>query len=349
MQTEFLLVGQGLSGTWLSYFLEKEGRSFILIDDASTDAPSRQAGGLINPITGRNKVKTWLADELLPFTWEQYHKIGELLGLTAIVQRNQIQFFAHEDSREQFRKRISYAPEHLEIPKEQTDWSSFFHHANDYGLIKPVYVAQLEKLIPAWRSRLKKQGKIQEEVFDPAALNVEGAKPTYKDIQFERIIYCDGKSSLSHPRFSKLPFALSKGEALIVRIPDLPPTQVFKHKLTLVPMTEPGYWWAGSSYQWSFEHGQPTVEYREEALDSLRQWLRVPFELIEHRSAVRAGTKERRPLVGLDPDDPRVGLLNGMGSKGCSLAPYFAMQLTRHMLYNEPLHPEADCALAGGL
>lgn len=349
MQTEFLLVGQGLSGTWLSYFLEKEGRSFILIDEASPNTPSRQAGGLINPITGRNKVKTWLADELLHFTWEHYQEMGQLLGITGILRRDQIQFFAQEEARAQFRKRIPYAQEHLEFPTHPSNWTSYFNHARDYGIIKPVYVAQLEKLIPAWRKRMMLQGKMIEEVFDPAALNLTTKKASYKNIQFERIIYCDGKTSLTHPRFSKLPFALSKGEALVLRIPDLPPTQVFKHKLTLIPMAEPGTWWAGASYQWSFENGEPTQEFLEATMDTLNQWLRIPFELVEHRSAIRAGTKERKPLVGLDPLDPRAGLLNGMGSKGCSLAPYFAKQLVNHILFGEPIHSGADCALTGVL
>jgi glycine/D-amino acid oxidase-like deaminating enzyme len=51
---------------------------------------------------------------------------------------------------------------------------------------------------------------------------------------------------------------------------------------------------------------------------------------------------ERRPFVGLHPQNPRLGILNGMGTKGCSLAPYFARQLVRHLLYKEPIHPEAS-------
>ncbi len=37
-----------------------------------------------------------------------------------------------------------------------------------------------------------------------------------------------------------------------------------------------------------------------------------------------------------------LGILNGMGTKGCSLAPFFAKQLTGHLLYNTPINADAD-------
>jgi glycine/D-amino acid oxidase-like deaminating enzyme len=57
---------------------------------------------------------------------------------------------------------------------------------------------------------------------------------------------------------------------------------------------------------------------------------------------VRPATLERRPFAGFHPLFPVIGLLNGMGTKGCSLAPYFAHQLADHMIDQKPLLPEAD-------
>lgn len=346
MKTEFLIIGQGLSGTWLSYFLKKEGRDFIVIDDGSPQAPTRQAGGLLNPITGRHKVKTWLADELFPFAWKHYQELGNLLGIEAILQKDIIQFFANEEAKEQFEKRIPYAPEHLSISTLDPNWSTYFYPGAPYGMIKPVYLAQIETLIPAWRNHLTQQGKIREEIFEQAALRFENRQGYYKDIHFETLIFCDGRSSLTRPHFSSLPFALTKGEALVIRLKELPTTQVFKHRLTLLPLPEPEVWWVGSSTHWEFHDELPSKQYREETMTELKQWLRIPFELVEHRAAIRTGTKDRRPLVGIDPQNPQIGLLNGMGTKGCSLAPYFAHQLSRQLLYGEPIIAEADWVLA---
>jgi glycine/D-amino acid oxidase-like deaminating enzyme len=37
-----------------------------------------------------------------------------------------------------------------------------------------------------------------------------------------------------------------------------------------------------------------------------------------------------------------MAILNGMGSKGTSLAPYFGKQLAEHLVANSPILPEAD-------
>jgi hypothetical protein len=39
---------------------------------------------------------------------------------------------------------------------------------------------------------------------------------------------------------------------------------------------------------------------------------------------------------------PAIGILNGMGTKGCSLAPWFAKQITENLLYQKPIDALAD-------
>jgi hypothetical protein len=46
--------------------------------------------------------------------------------------------------------------------------------------------------------------------------------------------------------------------------------------------------------------------------------------------------------VGFHPIHTEIGILNGMGTKGCSLAPYFAKQLVDNILYRKPIAAEAD-------
>ena len=54
-------------------------------------------------------------------------------------------------------------------------------------------------------------------------------------MQARYIIFCDGKSSAQNPYFDKLPFALNKGEGLLVEIKGLPQHLVFKKGMSLVP------------------------------------------------------------------------------------------------------------------
>jgi glycine/D-amino acid oxidase-like deaminating enzyme len=41
---------------------------------------------------------------------------------------------------------------------------------------------------------------------------------------------------------------------------------------------------------------------------------------------------------------PQLGILNGTGTKGVTLAPYFARQLADHIVHGAPILPQADVA-----
>jgi glycine/D-amino acid oxidase-like deaminating enzyme len=59
-------------------------------------------------------------------------------------------------------------------------------------------------------------------------------------------------------------------------------------------------------------------------------------------ASIRPANIERRPFVGLHPAHKNIGILNGLGTKGCSLAPFFAKQFVDHILYKKDILPGAD-------
>ncbi|MFZ1312713.1 MAG: FAD-dependent oxidoreductase, partial [Chitinophagaceae bacterium] len=134
----------------------------------------------------------------------------------------------------------------------------------------------------------------------------------------------------------------NKGEVLIAEIPGLPDEHIYKRGMILAPLVTPGRWWVGSNYQWEFDNDKPGKEFREKTEQLLKDWLKIPFTITEHLCGIRPATLERRPFVGFHPLYRNIGILNGMGTKGSSLAPFFARQLTNNILRDEAIHPEAD-------
>jgi glycine/D-amino acid oxidase-like deaminating enzyme len=116
---------------------------------------------------------------------------------------------------------------------------------------------------------------------------------------------------------------------------------MYKKGITLVPW-EKEIFWAGSSYEWSFQDDSPTKAFHDRCNSVLKEWLNVPFEIVDHQAAIRPATLERRPFAGFHPIHPPIGILNGMGTKGCSLAPFFAHALTEQIRKGAAIHPEAD-------
>src|SRR4051812_5465969 len=93
METRYLIVGQGISGTMLSWFLSKAGQSCVVIDEARTDSASRVASGVINPVTGRRIVETWMINGLMPFAESTYNSMAEEFGVSLIHQKDVVEFF----------------------------------------------------------------------------------------------------------------------------------------------------------------------------------------------------------------------------------------------------------------
>jgi glycine/D-amino acid oxidase-like deaminating enzyme len=344
MQVEYLIIGQGISGTFLSYYLSKEGRSFLIVDNNADNTPSKIAAGIINPVTGRRMVTVWMADEILPFAWNAYQEIGNDLNITAISQKNIIDFFPNPFMRENFLKRLKEGNEYIQSPADQEYYRQYFNYDFGCGEIKPVYTAHLETLLPAWRQQLIRQENLLEENFEINELKISNNKVFYKDIIADKIIFCDGAAGFDNPYFKQLPFAPNKGEALIAEIPGLAAANIYKKSVLMSPLQHSGadLFWVGSNYAWDFDNADPTAEFRKTTEAALREWLKIPFKILDHRAGIRPATLERRPFVGMHPHQANVGILNGMGTKGCSLAPFFAKQITDHLVNGKTISPEAD-------
>jgi len=341
MKIDCLIIGQGISGSFLSWYLEKAGLSYLVIDNASSGTASRSAAGIINPITGRRMVKTWMIDELLPFVLGTYQELANELEAELISQKNIIDFFPTPQMREAFLKKAEEDAQYLHLRDNNLDWQQLFHIDFGWGEISPVYLVEVNQLLIFQRNQLEKKNQLLVEDFDQQPLNLKHRAVEYKGISADRIIFCDGLNSLNNPFFKNLPFAPNKGEALILEIENLPSNHIFKKGISIAPWKD-GLYWAGSSYEWSFSHQEPTEFFRKKMESTLREWLKVPYRIVDHIASVRPATLERRPFVGFLPSHPQIGILNGMGTKGCSLAPFFAKQLVDHIVSGQPILPEAD-------
>lgn len=340
-EAEVLIIGQGLAGSWLSWWLERAGLSYRVVDDADPLSASRHAAGLINPVTGRRMVKTWMIDELMPFAWKAYHEMGQFLQTDLISETSVIDFFPTVQMLQAFQKRYTEDPSCLSPGINANQYNAWFSYDLGWGSIDPCYLVHTEKLLSAWRSHLLDKGYLREETFNMDKLVVKDTGYQYEGLSAHYIIFCDGKGSAGNKFFEKLPFALNKGEGLLVEIEEIPQTAVFKKGMSLVPWKDHVFW-VGSSYQWEFSDDKPSENFLNTTENWMRNFLQVPYKIIDHFAAVRPATLERRPFAGFHPRYSGIGILNGLGTKGCSLAPYFAAQLVEKITGHGVIDPLAD-------
>ncbi len=313
----------------------------MVIDAPQPFTASKVASGVINPVTGRRIVKTWLIDELLPFSWEAYTELGNLLEVSLIRQCNVLDFHATLQMQEAFASRMADDATQLRVPPNQLDWQQYFRFNYGIGEIDPCWLVDLQTLLPRWRQYLKAHGSLLEAHFNWNECKVEKDHVAYNGVFAKKILCCEGVAGLHNPYFRLLPFAINKGEAIIAHIPGLPATHIYKQGISIVPYQKETFW-IGSTYEWNYDDVQPTLAFKTKVQAHLDYWLKIPYTFVDYVAAERPANVERRPFVGLHPVHPGVGILNGMGTKGCSLAPYFAQQFAGYLTESLQLEPLAN-------
>jgi glycine/D-amino acid oxidase-like deaminating enzyme len=341
MHLDYIIVGQGICGTFLYRYLSAAGFKVMVIDEARLNTASKVASGVINPVTGRRIVKTWLIDEVMPFAKNAYKALGEDLQITAIRSMSIVDFFPTPQITEAFKKRYSEDSEFLALPENPSNWDFAFNNEFGYGEITPAYLVNLPDILIAARQQMRDDGTIRETTLDVNELRLSAGGVWYDDLSADAIIFCDGVAGADNPYFRNLPFGANKGEAVLVTIDEMPDDHIYKKGFSLVPWKD-NIFWLGSTYLWEFEDDRPTPGFYRFAENWLKQTLKLPFQIVDHLAAVRPATLERRPFVGFHPLYPQVGIFNGMGTKGCSLAPFFANQFVQKIKTGEGLYKEAD-------
>lgn len=364
---DYILVGQGIAGTMLSWHLCKAGQRVLVYDDARPATASRSAAGIINPVSGRKFELAWLYETIYPVAEQTYRAIEKELGINCFYERDIWNVWPSAQMRDAFAANLHTTPrmqQPIDIRHADTVEQPF-----GAGIVKGANV-QLGTLLPAWRNAMRQDDGVatesafrqtlhgthtpstgenfsrnnrptlRSEHFNTADLQLHENSVRYKDITAKAIIFCEGAESPKNPWFGKLKFLPNKGEALLIQTP-LHTQDIIKKSITIVPLYDDIYW-AGASFSWDYTDAAPTAEKRASLEESLRQVLKVPYTIQGHLAAVRPSGPDRRPLAGMHPRFPQVGIFNGMGSKGCSLAPWAAQQFTRHLLEAAPLLPEID-------
>ena len=339
---KILLIGQGISGTWLSYWLQQSGAEIIIIDEERPNSATRVASGLINPLTGRRVVTTWMAETLLPFAETHYTNLGEMLNAKLISNCGIMAFPSSEEMVDAYQKRIDQGSPYVHGLTQTETWEAYFNFRHGVVHIQPAYWVDLQTLLAGWRQWLLAHGLLRQDCFDESKLQVLGDGVVYNDIHADYIVYCDGIHTFQSTYWQGLPYSFNKGEALIVSIDGLPHGQIYKFGISVLVPWHNGQWWVGSTYENDYVNELPTDAFSKRTEYFLQHTLRLPFTITDHVAAIRPSVLERRPFVGKHPHSERVGIFNGMGSKGVSLAPYFAKQLAEHVLYGSELSPDVD-------
>jgi glycine/D-amino acid oxidase-like deaminating enzyme len=322
MKVDHLIIGQGIAGSMMAHFLLRQGRKIMVVDAFNPNSSSQIAAGIVNPVTGHRMVKSWMIDELLPFAKKKYRELEEELKTRFFFEQDIYKLFPATEERKIWERKQgnSEFDEYLGEIVEEVDR----HVLSPYGagIIKKGCWMDVPLFIKKYRELLKEKGCLLEETLQADSIGIS-EKISYKHMEASSVIYCEGYHAHRNPLFDFVPFSIAKGEQFLVHAPDLNLNKILNRNIFILPKGNDLYS-VGSTFVWDDLEESVTDSGREEIITRLQKIISCPYKIVEEKAGIRPTIKDRRPVIGNHPVLPNVFIFNGMGTKGVSLAPYFA-------------------------
>ena len=357
MRYNYLIVGQGLAGSVLAAHLLAAGQAVKVVNDPNGSSASKVAAGLYNPIVFKRLTKTYCADEALRALAVFYPQQERLLGARfyhprplhkLFAEQREVDFYCKKAGEVLYKAAGEQVPNYLQVGTA-SPLPSFVNAENGAGIVTHAGYVDVAAYLKHWRTYLLNKGFLHEEAFDFAHLAIgegQDGVVAYKDMEAERIIFCEGWRCVDNPYFKFVPFKLTKGELLTLSIADLTEAEsgfvdIVSKGGFLLPMGN-GQFRVGATYNWDDLSESISAEGLGELIRIVERLVNRPYALVKHEAGIRPTVIDRRPLLGFHKQYRQVGLFNGLGTKGVMLAPYFAEVLVNHCLHGVALPADVD-------
>jgi len=323
MRVNTLVVGQGIAGSLVAFMLHQQNISYMVVDPGYPNTASKVAAGMFTPISGKRKTIHENVLQQISFAIDTYKKIGELIGKNILHLENiyEIPASAEEQNildkrsgEEKFEKYILHKPGKL--PNIKQEFKSF--EITNSGWV------DCSLFINSFRDWLKQKDALIEEIFDYSALHINKDFIQYKNSEAENIIFCEGYSVSKNPFFLDENIIPCKGDVLTIEYKNFDTNYIVKKDSCYLVHSEKNMFKTGSTYQWNNNDKTLEESGRKEIESKLNAMLENEYTVINHQSAIRPTTQNREVIARRHTVDPRLFMLNGLGTKGILQGPWWA-------------------------
>lgn len=343
MNVDYLIVGQGLAGSVVALTLLKKGYTVRIIDNQhDPNTSSMVAAGIFNPITGKEMKKTWLADALFPKLHSFYREAEDTLGsrffypleiyrpFLSVQEQNDWVGKSAAEGYDKYIRNISTTATH----------STFVYDTYGGIALRQSGYLDMKGFLKSAKSYFEQHQIFEDGVFEESEMLINSDDVCYKNLLAKKVIYCNGKEAMRSKYFEWLPFSPVKGEVLITEVSS-PLKKIYNRGVFIVPHQD-GFSRVGATYDWRNLNNTPTEEAKKELLEKLNKLSPMAFNVKGQLAGVRPATKDRKPFIGEHPQYKPLCIFNGLGTKGVSLAPFFAENFIEFLERKAELAPEVN-------
>lgn len=290
--------------------------------------------------------KSWNIDTLLPEARGAYQSIEAQFGVKVYYPMPVRRYCQNEEDVKRCRRRIRN-PRYGDVLGDYAEPGAGPEAIRDrhgsFEILQAGYV-DLPVLIGKLQRHFIDSNNLTDERFDYSQLQAQSGSWNYKGKSYEQVVFCEGTGISENPWFKHLPLTPAKGETLILKSETLElPRSIYHSTKWLLPY-EASRFRIGATYDESDLVPKPSAKGKQELLHAASVILRSKqgLKVEAHFAGLRPSTKDARPFLGAHPSRRSLYVLNGLGSKGASLAPEMARQLFEHIFAGRPIDTEID-------
>ena len=334
---EVLIVGQGLAGTLLAFELHLAGVSVRIVNNPKKSTATRVAAGMVNPLVFKRMTKSWMVDELLPVMKKRYRVLEELLRERFYFDLPMIKPLSEQETAlwQERKTDERFAPFINEICESSPVDHVF--KSNAYGIVKGSGYLKTGLFLDAAKRYFQQKELLIEADFSVQEDDFENR--VFQNIQFNKIVFCEGHYLKTHPLFDFIRLQPAKGEVLQIYAPDLSEEYIINRRVFVLPIGDHRFK-VGSTYEWKDLTDVPTEQGKASIVERLKDLIHVDFTIEEHWAGIRPTVIDRRPVLGKHPKHEHIFVFNGLGTKGVMLAPYFAKQMLWTLMKGNHILPK---------
>ncbi len=341
-QFDYIVVGQGLAGTTLTFRLKQAGYSVLVVDKHREVTSSKVAPGAYNPMVLKRFTPCWMIDQQLEPLYD---------FITAFEK--QFNVAIHEPIK-LLRLFKSVQEQNLWMEKSEKNTLSSFMNPNfiknnnsqilaplGFGEVQHSGRVKLPKMIATFRKFLIGENSLLDEEFDFSSLSYTDDAVIYKSNFVKKIVFCEGHRLSLNPLFNYLPLMRTKGELLTVRMKGLNLKEHLKSSVSILPLGNDLYK-VGATFNWDDKDEVCTDEAKKDLLKRLSSFVNSPVEIVKHEAGLRPTVKDRRALIGQHPKHKNVYVFNGLGARGLLITPLLSLEFVDYLAKGIPFNSEVN-------
>ena len=341
---KILIIGQGLAGTILSFKLIQKGYEVTVVDDPSYEKSSLVAGGMINPIVFKRLTKSWMIDDLYPEFIKTCKELETLLNKQLFYPKT-IYKVLGKDEHAFWQKKYTEngLDDYIEKETYDSELSKYLKTPHGYGKVKVGGWFDIQTLINKYKAYLIENSiLIQTNINIHNDIKFKHHKVLWNGNTYNKVILCAGSYEEKNNLFKHVKFKNTLGDVLTIKCDEYKNKHIVSKNIFILPIQDQKYK-TGSTFRWDFNNSLPTENGKQEIIEKLNKIANFNYSIEEHQAGIRPTTNDRRPVIGFLKDNPYIGIMNGLGSKGILLSSWVANQLIQKMEYPQyKIHPEID-------